>query len=380
MNDVFIITGPRGSGKTMMAATYLLPDETEQVFWHDSERSASRVLDNIHKAGKHLGHYLNLPSRFRDLPSDDDLLHRISRGDLPWRTASEKSQLEAMWTYILEDLDKHLARGQFRVYVHDTIAGLEAAMVAWCDTHVKALGVRGSSKGSPWGEFWTAGVYEMYNQLFEAVFARGVEAIILTTHLKAYTEDNKRVPGKVQPGGKPWLTPQASLMLWLVNTRNADGAPAALVLKERLGELTIDETGNWKLRQMLPRRIPHCTWVDIRRYLAVGCDLANPAPGETPSESEIKMIEPYLFTNEQLRLMVLDTEMELEALRAQNASVINVVANVAGEGFGVGGSENPAVDERATQAKALQDSGMDAADIAAQMSAPLPLVRRWLEG
>jgi len=79
-------------------------------------------------------------------------------------------------------------------------------------------------------------------------------------------------------------------MLWLVNDRaNGDGAPAGLVLKERLGKLTIVD-GQWQIRPEDTRTYPTLYLTDIRRYLDTGCDLASSAPGETMTRAEAEMI------------------------------------------------------------------------------------------
>lgn len=368
MGKIFVFTGARGTGKTTLARTFLPPSQQQFTFWHDSERSADNVIKELEKAKIAFGHYANLSSRL-ELPPEDDLLKQLDRGVLPWRTKAERTNLEALWDWIIGDLNEHLERGKFKVYVHDTVTKLEAAMVAWADAHSKALGVRGSSKGSPWGEFWNAGVYELYDQLFEGIFARGVETIILTSHLKNVSENNKSVPGKVTVGGKPWLTMQTSLMLWLVNANNDDGAPAGLVLKERMGKLEPNlETDKWEPRRMLPKRIPHCTWNDIERYLQDGCNLNNPAPGEALSREEFQMISP-LLTNEQMRLMVLDAEAEVQRLRLESAPMLGT-----GAPLDVGAMQDPQ-----EEARSLAEEGLEPAAIAEQLSKPLPLVKRWLE-
>jgi len=310
MKGIILITGPRGVGKTTLAATFLPPNEVDRVFYHDSESSATRIIEEMSRLGFSFGYYNNLASRFANLPGDD-LLREIAEGRVPW-TKEQKSALVSYYEYILHDLHRNMERGHFKVYVHDTITKFEASMVAWCDEHARELGVRGSSKGSPWGEFWSAGYYALYEQLFEAIKSRGVETIILVSHLKAASEAGRRVPGKVEPAGKPWLTYQTSLMLWLVPDRNnTDGAPAALVLKERLGRLETDGK-SWKPRRMLPERLPRATWEEINRYLEHGCDLSHPAPGERMSDAEREMISEFI-SDEQMKLMVLGAEETLTA-------------------------------------------------------------------
>lgn len=342
-NAVVLIAGARGTGKTTLATTYAPPtkEAVSRVFYHGSERSANRVVQELARHGMAFGHFVELSSRFVDLPGEDDLVARVATGRPAWETDKQKSAYEQVYEFLVGDVDKHLQPGQYDIYVHDTIATFEAAMVAWADKHAKELGVKGTSRGSGWGEYWIAGYYNLYDGFFESIFARGVRTIILTTHLKSYYEGQRQVAGKVVPGGKPWLSKQTSLVLWLVNNRdNADGAPAGLVLKERLLRLGIVD-GRWQPRRMLPERIPHCTWVDVEQYLENGCDLSNPAPGETMTEAERAMISP-LLSNEQMRLMVLDAQKELETIRSeQSVDMFGAAAPQGGTGRVLPGQGQP---------------------------------------
>jgi len=306
VNGVIVIAGARGVGKTTLACEYAPPSKISRVFYHGSERSGNRFRQQLIENDLDFGYHSELSSRFADLPSDEDIIASLSKNEIPWRTSKQKSSMIELFEFIMDDLNNNLQKGAFDVYIHDTIALWESSMIAWADEHSKELGVSGNSvKGSKGGEYWTAGYYVLYDQLFEAIFKRGVETIILTTHLKKATEGRKQIPGKVVPGGKPWLNKQTSLAIWLVNEgSNPDGAPAGLVLKERLGrtEVLNDE---WVTRRTLPRRIPHCSWKDIRNYMENPANLAEPADGERFSPREVEMISP-MATDKQMELMIAD--------------------------------------------------------------------------
>lgn len=313
-NAVIVVTGARGTGKSLFAATYAPPKSLNQVFYHDSERSANRTVQDLSAQGTAFGHYGDLQAQFKNLPSDDDLLHRIGRGNLPWMDNKEKSALSRYYEYILHDIDTNLTQDKYKVYVLDTLEKFESGMVAWCEEHKKEAGAIGGAFSSRGGQFWWGAYYPLYEAIFSGIFNRGVETIILCSHLKNAWHGNKPVPGKVDMSGKPLLAKLASFMVWLVNDRkNPNGEPAGLVLKERLGKLSI-VGDSWQIRRMVPERIPVCTWAEIERYLEQGCDLTNPAPGETLSKAEKEMISE-LLTDEQMKLMILDAEKELEEAR-----------------------------------------------------------------
>ena len=310
-NAVIVITGARNTGKTGLASTYIPPNRVGRVFYHDSEWSSNWVVQQLEQAGMSFGYYSNLSARFANMPGEDDLLSRLSDGKPPWVDEEQKSAMVGYWHYVMEDLRQHLAPGQFDVYIHDTLEKMEAGMAAEVEENKRQYGV----KSTAFGGLWNAGVYPLYEGFVSSIFARGVKTIILTSHLKTPWEGNRPVVGKVAPSGKRLLYRLSSLFLWLVNNRdNPDNAPAALVLKERLGRLQVVD-GQWRIRRVLPERVPHCTWVDVKRYLEEGCDLAHPKPGETMTEAERQMISP-LLTDEQMRLMVLDAQKELEQIKA----------------------------------------------------------------
>ena len=134
---------------------------------------------------------------------------------------------------------------------------------------------------------------------------------------------------------------------------------------------------------MLPKRIPHCTWKDIRVYLDKGCDLANPAEGETMSASEREMISE-LISDEQMRLMILGAEQDLAEMQA--GMLNNVVNGNGGNDFDIQSAmENreEAVDAAKTlkeQAREMAEGGMDAVQIANMLERPLPVIRAILKG
>lgn len=312
-NELVVITGPRGVGKSILAATYLKPGNEQRIYVHDSENSMNRVLTSHKKLGTSFGRYVDLKARFGNLPAEDDLLDRISAGNLPWVDEKARSNLAAYYEYIVKDLADNVEAGKYDVYIHDTLEKFEAGMAAWVEGNKRKAGVTTTA----YGKLWTEGIYVLYDNLLTALYGRGIQTIILCSHLKNPWEGNRPVPNKVVPAGKKILYRLSSLFLWLVKEgSNSDGAPAGLVLKERMGDLQIGEDGEWAIQRMLPERIPHCTWKDIRKYLKNGCNLNNPASGESMSQMEREMISE-LLTDEQMRLMILDAEKELAEAKQQ---------------------------------------------------------------
>lgn len=384
MAKLIVVTGARGTGKTQLAATYAPPSQVNRVFYHDSEKSANNVRDQFEAHGLKFGHYVDLAARFS---FSDDLMARINEashgksGDLPWVTVAERNALIDYYLFTLDDLDKKLVKGAYTVYVHDTLEKLEAGMAAWVEAHKRQSGVTQTA----YGKLWTEGVYPLYEQLIAAVEARGVEAIILTSHLRTPWENNRPVLGKIEPSAKKLLYRLSSLMLWLIHeASNSDGAPAALVLKERMGTLAPDGGDTWAQARKLPQRIPHCTWNDINRYVRDGCDLAHPAPGEVMTRAEEDMIGE-LLTDKQMELMILLEQKDV--IEMQQGAVVLTVNGGANEAAPA--SVAPPTWQSVTPApvisangnlveivKQLWREGKDETAIREALIVPLPLVRK----
>lgn len=370
--SLIVLTGARGTGKTMAAASYLPPSQVGQVYYHDGENSANKVRQDLKDQETDFGYFLNLNERYaKSLPSSDDLLGRISDGKLPWINTQQRNSLIDLWHYILDDINKNLTPGKYKVYVHDPVERLEAAMAAWVEDNRRTAGWEGAN---PRGGMWTQAYYPLYRNLMESIWNRGVDTIIFTAHLGNVWEGQGRdthiVPGKVKVSVKPQLSKDMQLYAWLVpEPRNADKVPAAVIIKERLGKMRINkETDKWELQPGLPRRVPHFTWDDVERYMKEGFDAANPAPGESPSRQEADMIDDTFYSDEQMKLMLLWAKTDLAQIAAANPSLLSS-----------GGEVEPDVSPEAL-ARALAADGLTVKQIAKQLGKPLLAVSKWVGG
>jgi hypothetical protein len=293
-------------------ATWLPPRDLKACYYVDTEYSANNVVAQLEEAGLAFGRYVNVQDRFRDLPGGQDLLDHIAAGELPWVTQAQKNALADFYAWLVADLAENLQDGQYRQVVIDTVERIEAGMAAWVEKNKRATGW--STKA--YGKFWNEGVYPLYENLFAAMYQRGVEVVTVASHLRTPWEGDRPVVGKVAPSGKRILYQLSQLFLWLVNEPgNADGAPAALVLKERMGKLDPDGELGWIVQRALPRRLPVATWQAIADYQVEPADLKNPRAGEVPTDEEATMMSE-LLSDAQMRLMILTAEKELQEARA----------------------------------------------------------------
>ena len=317
--ELFVITGPFGSGKTTAGVTYTRPSEISGLYWYDSEGSGNRLLEQMIERGLKPGRYVDLRDYALDaIPDQNSLLDMIAAGDLPWVTEKQQDALIAYYEWMLNDISRNLQPGKYSHLLVDTGEMFEAGMTAWFEANKRKYGFS-QKKDEAYGKIWTRGIFLLYENFLNAVWKRGIDTITFVFHLKQQWMNKRPVAGKVVPSGKKILWKYASLYFWMSTDRNPTGAPAALVLKERLGDLGLDDDADeWAPRRMIPSRIPDFSWAKVRRYLQEGCDMANPAPGEVLNTQERAMIQPLVMSNKQIELMIAEAEVELQ--KEQNAT------------------------------------------------------------
>jgi len=354
MGKMIVLTGAKGSGKSTALATIAPPRESNKVFVVDTEMGMSDIVNQVD-----FGYYLRAHERF---DMGDRMLTRIAKGDLPWVSKGQKNSLVEYYHWFVNEMDIKLEDGKYKYLIIDTIEPIEAAMTAAVDDGVKKFGWGGSRA---YGRMETEGVRPLYENMIESFYQRGVEVVGISTHIKPVWMDDKPIMNKVKPGGRiAVLSRLSSLMLWLVqDDTNEDGAPAALVLKARLGKMVADN-GGWKVQRVLPKRIPRFTWSEIDRYMEYPANMADPASGELPSSSEIDMISEFL-TDEQMKLMVIGAEMERDLARQGKGVLNNGIESLLGD----------VSDEIQGEVGILFASGVPAPLIAKRIGLSLPQVR-----
>lgn len=348
MGKLIVATGSKGAGKTTALATMIPPDEMDRAFVIDTENGWNDILQYAKP-----GFYASIYERFG---LDDQLMHKIAVGDIPW-ASKQRSSMADLFDWFVGTMDKQLVTGRYKYVIIDAVEPIEQAITAAIDQGKMKYGWAGSKA---YGRMETEGVRPLYEHMVQAMYDRGVEVVGLSTHVKHVWADDRPILNKVKPGGRlAVLTRLSSLMLWLVPTQeNEDGAPAALVLKARMGKMTAGKDG-WKVQRVLPRRIPHFSWQDVAKYDQYPANLASPAPGETPSQAEVEMISE-LLTDEQMKLMVLGAEIEREMVK-QNAPVSLLDQTLS--------------DEQIGQVTALFGQGVPLPMIAKRVDVPLAKVR-----
>lgn len=298
MKKIIVITGAKGSGKTTAAITHVPPSKISKLLYIGTEDSAS---DLMHLGFEHVRMYDRLAP-------DEDMLQLIDAGRPPWVSKEQKLAWVEYYKYLVNVLNKKLTPGKFEYLIIDTVGPVELAMTAAVEAGRHDFGWSGQTT---YGKKEVEGVRPLYDNLIEAISRRGVGTIILTSHLKNVWVDHKPVLDKIKPGGRlKLLSMISSMMLWLVSGDDPHGAPAALVLKARMGNTMPGKDDFWNVQSVLPERMPTFTWREVARYQANPPDFANPKPGEKMSPDEREMISE-LLSDKSMELMILDKREKL---------------------------------------------------------------------
>ena len=332
MKKLIGLTGGKGTGKSQAAAYFARPSEIHEVLYFDTEDSTSDILRQLKENNLSFGTHVRMYERLLiNSEEQDDILSSLSAGRVPWVGSGRKkaSALADYFDYFTLRLNqateekKEDGTPKHRFLAIDTMGPILAGMVAMVEQNPSKFGWCGSTA---YGKLEVEGVRPLWENLFEGCAQRGIEWIILTSHIKSVWHDKAPVLNKVKPGGRQKLLARlAALWFWvMIDPTNADGAPAALKLKGRLGQLGVTEDDWWEQRVVLPERIPHFTWKDVWGYLDNPADPTNPKPGERMSESERYMCSEFL-NEAQMALMMVSAEATKFQAQAQMRGIPSAI-------------------------------------------------------
>ena len=289
VRGVVFLTGPRGVGKTFLAAT---ADAPSNVLFLDYENKGRGIHNKLN-----FGKYVAVTEE-----------------------ASGKGPL-GIWSKTAEVIEG-IQPDQYTVAILDNVSPLEIALNAealrGAATYSKEFGL--NYKNVTEGRF--GGTKSIVNFLITdkvcaPLHKKGVQLIIVTSHISAKWALGGPVPGKFSIKGADRWQELSIMTLVLIPGENAP-VPSAIVQKEQLGSIMYDpETGEFDIKRRLPLRLPKATWSAIRKYLREPADLRDPAPGELPTKVES---DPYSedLSKEQISIMI----AQMEADRAANAVVL----------------------------------------------------------
>jgi KaiC/GvpD/RAD55 family RecA-like ATPase len=181
MKQIYFITGSRGIGKSTAAARFARPSEINQMVVVDCEDSMNDIVESNERMGVEFGAYIRAYEQLGNEEEREALLSNIAKGTLPWVSEKQKSSLIAFWDWLVKRLDEIITPdSNFKFLVIDPVAPVEAALAAWAESDKKRAGWRTKA----YGKFEIEAVRPLLKNFLEAVYARGIETILVTSHLK----------------------------------------------------------------------------------------------------------------------------------------------------------------------------------------------------
>lgn len=365
---IYFITGAKGIGKSTTAARFARPTEIDKMVVMDCEDSMNDIVESNERMGVQFGAFIRAYEQLGNEKEREALLSKIAQGTLPW-VSKERKVLAPFWKWFVETIDEVLVPGKFEYFVIDPVAVIEAAAAAWAESNKSKSGW----KTRKWAQCEIEAVRPLIKNTLEAIHARGVHTILLTSHLKnpwvEYAPGEARpVLDKVIPSGrlKIWST-LTTAMLWLVPgyPPNANDAPSAIRMKARVGLEKVDKGANeWDIKRAIPPRIPAFSWRAWREYQKNGWDPLNPKPGETLLPHEELMLNE-LMTDKQYDLMIAYSEAAKAAYEELPSPVLTIV--------------KPELTELEETIVGLASQGKNEEEIARHTGAIVPVVVRTLQ-
>jgi len=291
LHGVCFITGYRGIGKSFLASQADLPS---RIAFFDFESKGQGIDSQLH-----FGMYRALNQ--------------------------ETTNALAMYDTMFEAFST-LEQDRYTVAILDNIAHMELALQAEVQRNAKKYASEygldaGKIKRNAWGQMHAA-VNALLGETCPLLHSRGVRLIVATSHIKSAWAGGQQVPNKFRiKGHDRWQ--ELSILTLILIPGDSPPVPAALVQKEQLGTIMLDEqdlseaqieamlrgeSGHTVARR-LPRRIPDCTFQKIRWYLSNPADMDNPADGEEPTTEESDPFRDKL-TREQLAFVTLALQQQ----------------------------------------------------------------------
>lgn len=284
LKGVVFVTGLRGLGKTLFSVQTDYPEnvcfldyESKGQYWHEQLK---------------FGCYVDIPAAAAAAAGKG----KDFNGRDVWRVTKQTID--------------NLPENKYTTVIIDTVGDFETALGDEIRFEPQKYGVRPNQLSGGFGGIYPAlGV--QVESLISRLHSKGVQLIVVTSHVKSAWAANGPVPNKLRAHGNSVWHDRSILELVLVPGQSV--VPAALVQKESLAGVALNrETGRFEFKRRLPLKLPECTWAAIADYLKNPADLQNPKPEEVPTEEERKPYSEF-FDKEQMEYLIKASSVQVEA-------------------------------------------------------------------
>lgn len=218
-----------------------------------------------------------------------------------------------VWDVFIREMEK-IKENTLSHVVLDNTAHLETSMRAeaarHADDYARQFGMdAGNIRANRYGGQGGVVNYLISERICNALWAKGVKLITVTSHIKPRWAGGAQVPNSYNIKGADRWDELSILTIIMLPGDHFPGP--ALVMKEQLGQIEFKD-GVFAARRRLPYRLPEATPAAIYHYLAHPANLIEPAPGERPTSDEIHPFEEKL-SREQMSIVLAEIEQTRQA-------------------------------------------------------------------
>lgn len=213
---------------------------------------------------------------------------------------------------------------RYDVIMADTISDIETGMVDYMRANITKHGLTTAQMAKSEGLFW--GKVKNEWKLLLLKIASKCQTFYFTAHMRAQYQGNS--PTRVrEPKGKETLMELSSLYLKVDRspdrkTHKVPDAPRAILLKNRLADTMIDQSGNVIITPLLPPSLDVCTIRTLCGFIEKGVNYSGSSKNlivEPEDFTEVERMQLQLEIEEAKRITAV-TELELEEKRQARSS------------------------------------------------------------
>jgi len=235
-----------------------------------------------------------------------------------WTKATKDLKELAVYEYGLKLIDS-IKPGQYEAIIWDTWSSYSKTMKAEISAHPKKYRDNWSAMGTIKGAEENTAANDLEAKIIADLLDK-TKMLLLTTHLKPYYINNRRIEGKFVPDCKQSLVTKSRLRLWLRRNPSGRPVPIGLVLKRIDKKIIMDgrvRTVNVLPQRLVPNSDESSLWDVIERYYNEPWGDRALTGEDALNEYELSILDGTLTTDQKLAMRMALIEAETEAAETQ---------------------------------------------------------------
>lgn len=203
-----------------------------------------------------------------------------------------------LWEWWLNDVS-NLEAGKFDVILVDPITDLERGLTDWVQNNPTHFGHTSGQYAKMSGIMW-GDVKDYWKLILTGRVATKCQTFAFTSHMgEVFNKGDNKPTGERKAKGKETLEEITTLYLQMERKKDKLGnrptVPSAIVLKSRLSQMKMTETGP-QIKPILPPRLPVATPNAVRHYMDTPADysglaISERAPDKVMTDDERLMLQ-----------------------------------------------------------------------------------------